>query len=792
MAHVDIVATITSGQDINVTLGSTIPTKGDKGDPGSAGTAAAADYATSSGRSGTAYYASSAAYAGTAQTIVGGVGTASYASSAGQAGTSVVATTSAYSGTASYATSSGNSSGTVAYKNVIIVNADETEIVGKRYQTVAAAQAYVAAVTPAPSATNLWGILITGANAENIDVGATPYVHFIGIKGVTLLTGQITSSATFSSLSQTDVLIADCVITNLVLTSAKCCIIRESEISGGTLAAAAIPILVNCRITGGTFTSYNYGGIDWPLFFKCDIYGGTFDGGNFFHTATSSGTFNTGLYSFYNSYITGNITVGTGDYVSTNNSQITGTVTIQNGATLYTNKHIIGTIVVEAGGTWTREDDHNETGSLQGGVAGTGGTSGEMYHLPLADYQRTTAGTAFYSGTASYASSSGQSGTALYASSAGNSGTSYLASSANYSGTSYLATSANYAGTSYLSSSANYSGTSYLASSANNSGTAFYATSSGQSGTSTYALSIGTDGTFNSLRVTGNQTNGTVGYIVNTYWGTAATMTTVGIPLGSVYIQTGTASSSDYSGTAQYSITSGTANYATSSGQSGTAVYASSAGTSFPSLKVGDATNYLSVGNTGLITMSGTGAIGKLQLRPTIVQKQTKVVNNVPTEVYRGCCVGYSMPIWNSDNEELYFRMRIPNRWDGTSDPQVGICTTVVDGGTANAQFNMQLEWQTTRNNSTMGTALSTVTSEQTILAGTAGTSAQSVYFVYFTLNADDATNPIITGEMLQGRLRRIAPSVNALASEVAVWDWTTIWATNKVFPNWSTSGNAT
>lgn len=78
----------------------------------------------------------------------------------------------------------------------------------------------------------------------------------------------------------------------------------------------------------------------------------------------------------------------------------------------------------------------------------------------------------------------------------------------------------------------------------------------GTSGTSPI-FPWGTDGTFNSLRITGSQTAGTVGYVVNTYWGTAATMATDGVPLGSIYFQTGTASSSDFAGTAGYASTAG-------------------------------------------------------------------------------------------------------------------------------------------------------------------------------------------------------------------------------------------
>ena len=88
------------------------------------------------------------------------------------------------------------------------------------------------------------------------------------------------------------------------------------------------------------------------------------------------------------------------------------------------------------------------------------------------------------------------------------------------------------------------------------------------------------------------------------YWGTAATIGTAGIPLGSVYIQTGTASSSDYAGTSQFSQSSGTAYFATSSGQSGTAAYAASSGQS------GTASALIAgAGSSGTIAIAGLTSI---------------------------------------------------------------------------------------------------------------------------------------------------------------------------------------
>lgn len=201
------------------------------------------------------------------------------------------------------------------------------------------------------------------------------------------------------------------------------------------------------------------------------------------------------------------------------------------------------------------------------GTNGSDGTSGTSGTTPDSVAYATSAG---YSGTALIAlsggSTSGSSGTVAYATSSGESGTAGFAQSAGYAGTALIAIIGGAtSGTSGTVSFATTSGTALYATSAGNAGTAYYSTSAGQSGTAYFATAIGSDGTFNSLRVTGNQTSGTTGYLVNTYWGTAATMGTVGIPLGSIYIQTGTASSSDYAGTAAkatsagYAGTSGTA-----------------------------------------------------------------------------------------------------------------------------------------------------------------------------------------------------------------------------------------
>lgn len=220
-------------------------------------------------------------------------------------------------------------------------------------------------------------------------------------------------------------------------------------------------------------------------------------------------------------------------------------------------------------------------------------------------------------------------------------------------------------------------------------------------------------------------------------------------------------------------------------------LYATDSGASTFSggIEVGDGTNELDVSNTGLVTMTGT-AKGKLTLRPTLDQTST-LTGGIPTEVSRGLNIGYSMPIWSTpanQYEQLSFRMRIPFRWDGTTDPQIAVFVTLSANEDVGDKFKFQIEWQTEGPGDVMGTTVSTTVSEQTILTGRAD--AYDSYVIIFNLDADDVNNHIASGHMLQVRLRRIAASANEVSNEIIVWDWASMWCVNKMYPVWSAESN--
>jgi hypothetical protein len=126
--------------------------------------------------------------------------------------------------------------------------------------------------------------------------------------------------------------------------------------------------------------------------------------------------------------------------------------------------------------------------------------------------------------------------------------------------------------------------------------------------------------------------------------------------------------------------------------------------TLYTNLHMGDTTNLFNIDDAdGQITWGGT-YLKSLNLRPQLVQTTAKA-SGTPTQVTRGLNVGYSLPVWNSSDEELYFRMRMPARWDGTTDPQLGLCVTLMNGVGEDVgdKFKLQLEWQTTAAGAVLG-----------------------------------------------------------------------------------------
>lgn len=134
-----------------------------------------------------------------------------------------------------------------------------------------------------------------------------------------------------------------------------------------------------------------------------------------------------------------------------------------------------------------------------------------------------------------------------------------------------------------------------------------------------------------------------------------------------------------------------------------------------------------------------------------------------PTAVTVGCNSGFSMPIYNNDDEEIFFTLKIPRRWDGTTNPVVSVKAHLGNTEDVGDKFQLQLSYTCNSETGALSATTNDVPVETTVL--TDKTAQYSTYPVSFTL---DATK-MIAGCEFKARLRRIAASGSEVSNEVIV-----------------------
>ena len=73
----------------------------------------------------------------------------------------------------------------------------------------------------------------------------------------------------------------------------------------------------------------------------------------------------------------------------------------------------------------------------------------------------------------------------------------------------------------------------------------------------------------------------------------------------------------------------------------------------------------------------------------------TTFIIEKPTAVARGIFHGFSMPIYDNDDEELFSCVCVSNEWDGVTDPVVIIAVWLASAEDVNDDFNIQLSVET-------------------------------------------------------------------------------------------------
>lgn len=159
-----------------------------------------------------------------------------------------------------------------------------------------------------------------------------------------------------------------------------------------------------------------------------------------------------------------------------------------------------------------------------------------------------------------------------------------------------------------------------------------------------------------------------------------------------------------------------------------------------------------------------------LTLRPKILINVTQTPA-IPTQVQRGVFFGYSLPVYNADNEELFFNQRVPYRWDGSSNIRVKIRAVLSGGEDVGDKFKFQLSWEHAQEDEVVPNTANDVEVETTIL--TNRNAAYDKYKLSFTIDydIDGVGHEIKPGELVGVRIRRIAASALEVSNEIIFLD---------------------
>jgi len=175
-----------------------------------------------------------------------------------------------------------------------------------------------------------------------------------------------------------------------------------------------------------------------------------------------------------------------------------------------------------------------------------------------------------------------------------------------------------------------------------------------------------------------------------------------------------------------------------------------------------DNTNYASFDSDGELTLTGTAKVTKSK---TFLFNYSRITGKgKPTLVNQGVFFGWSLPIYSSDDEELFTCSCIPTDWDGVSDPVFCVAGWL---DTANTDKKFKLQCSVNTYDPTTNEVVPSTTVDYTTET-TTGTDAQYTSFIVcFTLDASAAG--LTAGKSVGIRIRRVAATTAEIAGEFVV-----------------------
>lgn len=170
----------------------------------------------------------------------------------------------------------------------------------------------------------------------------------------------------------------------------------------------------------------------------------------------------------------------------------------------------------------------------------------------------------------------------------------------------------------------------------------------------------------------------------------------------------------------------------------------------------------------------------RLTLRPQLYSGRVGGVAK-PTFVTLGAYAGYSFPIYNNDEEELFFRESIPGRWDGASNINAYAVVMLSAAEDVGDKFQFRLSWAShVTGSGALASAVTDVGTSQTV--ATSRSAQYSIYVLTFAVNYTVPTPDLAAGDHFGGRIRRIAAATPQVSNEIILLDFYMTYNVNKIY----------
>lgn len=178
------------------------------------------------------------------------------------------------------------------------------------------------------------------------------------------------------------------------------------------------------------------------------------------------------------------------------------------------------------------------------------------------------------------------------------------------------------------------------------------------------------------------------------------------------------------------------------------------------------------------ITLSGDG-VTEIELRAHLLACPAIAFEKPTFVTYGGVVTGYSLPVYDSDNEELFFMECVPNRWNRASNPRIHV-HCYLPSANSGKNFNLSIDWShfDPDSNDIIPSTTHTIYNQ----TATTGSDTYTSYEMEFAIDYDiDTPNLITADDDIHFRIYRTDATENEISGEVVITHVGIIWQRDRL-----------